>query len=687
MGFRFNPYTVPLFVATLVTMSLGIYAWKRKRPPMAVTLGLMMMALSWWSLCYGLHISGVNLETQYLLNRLKYLGVQAIPPLWAVLAIQYMQPNPKLGRPQRLLLFLPPVVLTLLVLTDPITHWWWAETWTETWHGYQIIQSRHGIAYAFSMVWFYSMILWGAWQYLGLFKQRNPLYWHQGVLMVLASLLPLGANLITQLGLSPLPWGLDAFVFSLSGALVALAIFGFRFLDIAPVAHQVVVDQIPEGVLVIDTAGRLVELNQAAHRLIGNSDSQTIGQPLQQVVHDETLCQVLIDLCKSESDADCELDVSLDESVLSLRASTLKQNNHSDIGKVILLRDISERVSVQQKLMALYEQTEKERQQLALTIQNASDAIVLLDAHGDSLACNPAAEQVLGPNQSSDFGQTLHQVLSAVQTRQPHTGRAEISLGKRHFHATVSPVANGGLVLTMHDVTHFKQLARLKDEFVATVSHDLRTPLATVLGYAQLIQDGTLDPAWQNEALIHIETSAQRMIELINDLLDLAALETGLGQQLAPVKLDLLALEAVEYLSETIQLRNLEIKLELDQHSPVQGDARLLAQVWRNLLDNAIKYTPQGTVTIRTAATNHHVLGLVKDTGIGISPADIPYIFDKFFRTAVASGAANGSGLGLALVKTIIERHGGQVWVESELGSGSTFGFTIPISIDEQKGS
>jgi signal transduction histidine kinase len=337
--------------------------------------------------------------------------------------------------------------------------------------------------------------------------------------------------------------------------------------------------------------------------------------------------------------------------------------------------------------MALYEQSEKERQELDLTIQNASDAIVLLDAQGVSLACNPAAEQILGPTQSSDFQHSLHQVLSAVKSCQPHTGRAEITLGERYFHATISTIANGGLVLTMHDVTHFKQLARLKDEFVATVSHDLRTPLATVRGYAQLIQEGYLDPAWQIEALKHIEASAQQMIELINDLLDLAALETGLGQQLAPVQLDLLAFEAVEFLSESIQLHDLEIQLELEQHPPIQGDARLLAQVWRNLLDNAIKYTSQGTITVQTKTSDHHVLGLVKDTGIGITPADIPYIFDKFFRTAVASGAPNGSGLGLALVKTIIERHGGQVWVESELGSGSTFGFTIPISIDKEKGS
>jgi signal transduction histidine kinase len=233
----------------------------------------------------------------------------------------------------------------------------------------------------------------------------------------------------------------------------------------------------------------------------------------------------------------------------------------------------------------------------------------------------------------------------------------------------------------MHDVTHFKQLARLKDDFVATVSHDLRAPLTSIVGYAQMIQDGGISEQKQQEALRRIESSAWHMSNLITNLLDMATLEAGIDLNTESVDIGSLALAAAEVLEGAALAKGLTIQYEIQKHPPIRVDRQLITQVWRNLIDNAIKYTEQGSITIRVEAAEDQVLGQIIDTGPGISPANMPYVFDKFFRARQPdTPEITGTGLGLSLVKIIVERHGGRIWVESEAGNGATFAFTLPLS-------
>jgi two-component system NtrC family sensor kinase len=240
----------------------------------------------------------------------------------------------------------------------------------------------------------------------------------------------------------------------------------------------------------------------------------------------------------------------------------------------------------------------------------------------------------------------------------------------------------------MHDISTFKQLAQLKDEFVHTVSHDLRSPLTSILGYVQVAQLRTIPKAQYVDVLERIETAAWRMSNLINDLLDLAALEAGVVHDAEPVALDLLVRAAIEELDGAAMAKNITIKYESNPEPMVRVDPRLMTQVWRNLIGNAIKYTPKGTVTIEVEATDELAVGRVIDTGMGIGQSDIPYIFDKFYRAKKPySQGVEGTGLGLALVKSIVERHDGRVWVESELGVGSAFTFMLPLCQENSSSS
>jgi len=240
-----------------------------------------------------------------------------------------------------------------------------------------------------------------------------------------------------------------------------------------------------------------------------------------------------------------------------------------------------------------------------------------------------------------------------------------------------------GRVCILRDITYLKQLDSLKSEFVATVSHDLRSPLTLIRGYATMLDMvGDLNEQQQNYVR-KVVNNVEGMTRLVNNLLDLGRIEAGIGLQLEIVSVP----ELVERVISALQVMAVQKRVQLSAEIPpqtvdvVEADHALLQQSLHNLVENAIKYTePGGNVLVKAYLKGEQLVFEIRDTGIGISPVDQPRLFEKFFRPArPSSKRSQGSGLGLAIVKSIAERHGGKVWVESQLGKGSTFYISIPL--------
>jgi signal transduction histidine kinase len=239
-------------------------------------------------------------------------------------------------------------------------------------------------------------------------------------------------------------------------------------------------------------------------------------------------------------------------------------------------------------------------------------------------------------------------------------------------------------VCILRDVTHFKELDIMKSEFVATVSHDLRSPLTLMRGYASMLpMVGELNE--QQQSYAHkIISSVESMTQLVNNLLDLGRIEVGVGLELG----DVAVLDILERVAGSLQqqavLKKITLDLALPRDMPhaVQADAALLYQAVYNLVENAIKYTSEGgRVTVEAHPASGALIFKVSDTGIGIPAQDMQRLFEKFFRGSQREARAqHGSGLGLAIVQSIAERHGGRVWVESQPGKGSTFFLQIPLA-------
>lgn len=342
----------------------------------------------------------------------------------------------------------------------------------------------------------------------------------------------------------------------------------------------------------------------------------------------------------------------------------------------------------------LYLNVEASRRQLEAILNSTPDPVLVTDHRDRLLLANQSALRILGIDLSKSTGVEIAKVLrlkpliALLQGTIRENQSTEITLSDhRTYLATASTViVEGrptGRVCIMRDVTHFKELDTMKSEFVATVSHDLRSPLTLMRGYATMMEMvGELNDQQQGYVK-KIVTGVENMSRLVNNLLDLGRIEIGVGLQVENVSV----LNIIERATGELQLqasqKNIILSVELSKDMPhaVEADQALLHQAFYNLVENAIKYTPEGgRVNVRTTSKPDSMTFEVQDSGIGIPAEDLPRLFEKFYRGSQREARAqHGSGLGLAIVQSVAEKHGGRVWVQSILGKGSTFYLQVPL--------
>jgi two-component system phosphate regulon sensor histidine kinase PhoR len=382
--------------------------------------------------------------------------------------------------------------------------------------------------------------------------------------------------------------------------------------------------------------------------------------------------------------------------------SHIISDSNEDIPLIKILDVLKE---MKANLEVRYSEAIKSRENMGIILQNVNDGILIIDAEGKIMMNNSAASKLLGIDKDSIEGKKLVEVVESYdvlnfvdKNLKNFTGDStEISIlypQKRYLKCdAVSAILKGNeqvLIVVIKDVTNERELDNFRREFISNVSHELKTPLTSIHGYAEtLLDDDFTDIETVKHFLEIIENESARMSRLINDLLDLQKLEEG------KVKFEIEEIDlskVIEYVSRIVKPLTESLKVELrtscEGEVKIEGDFDRLVQAVLNLTDNAVKYTSQkenGQKIVEVSCSmidDRECEIKVKDTGIGIPADSLSRLFERFYRVDKArSRKVGGTGLGLSIVKMIVEAHKGRIEISSEVGTGSEFRIVLPVRL------
>jgi PAS domain S-box-containing protein len=594
----------------------AFYVWRHRRASAGASLAVVLAAAGWWSLAYALELGATRLPTKLLWGDAKWLGICLLPPAWFAFIMQYTRRDRWVNRPVMAALAVPPVAVIVL-LANPATH-----DLVRYYPPSAAADPAEAIAQVGPLFWpflvYADLVVWGCTAlFVWTLVRLSRLYWRQSLLLIVTLLLPILANLLHNLNVRP--FGRvepTPFLLVLTGAVLVWGIFRFRLLDLAPIARSRIFQLMQDAVVVLDPYGRVVDANLAAERLIGQPVGQVVGQPLAQLVPGWATAIARGRGASTSSDTSGE-EAIIAGRVYELTVSALRDRQGQPTGELLIARDVSDRRQAERDLRDSLTREQTASERLAVALQREQ----------------AAAEQL------SD----------ALQREQTAT-------------------------------QHLRELDQMKDAFLQAVSHDLRTPLTSVLGIAATLDRGhqLLSAREVRDLLGRLAGNARKLGRLLTNLLDLERLTQGdIDPERQRVDLGELVSRIVKDTGPEL-LGERPISLEA---APVliAVDAPKVERIVENLLANAARHTPAGTpVWVRVQASVGGALMVVEDAGPGV-PAEVRQaIFQPFRQGPTITAHAPGSGIGLALVVRFAGMHGGRAWVQERPGGGASFRVFLP---------
>jgi PAS domain S-box-containing protein len=360
--------------------------------------------------------------------------------------------------------------------------------------------------------------------------------------------------------------------------------------------------------------------------------------------------------------------------------------------EVDFFEDLAEKTALVIVTAKAVEDAAGEQKRCEAVLDTLPDPVLIFDPHGRLAFMNTAARDLPGIGSETYQGRQLTTIFRNEEllalfdeaNAGPRIQEIEFNNGKT-YHTLISAIRvdhhRSGMVCIFKDISRYKELDSLKSEFVATVSHELRSPLTLILGYAQILKlIGNMNE--QQETYVgHIVEGVEEMKTLVKNLLDLGRLEAGDALEISKTAAGDIVHQVIGSLEVHAEQKNIQVNVAVpDEPIFLEADVTFLTQALKNLVENAIKFTPMGgKVDVGVRLKDQQVIFAVRDNGIGIAPLDQRRLFEKFYRPGVQNQNQRGSGLGLAIVKSIVERHGGKVWFESQLGKGSSFYVQMPV--------
>ena len=715
MPYQFTFNMLPLVLAAAISGALALYTWRNRKTSGATPFSLLMLILFQWGLSYILQLAATDFQEKIFWANVTFIGVVATPVAWLTFAFEYTGRQAWMNARRLAIFSILPLTTIILVFTNGTHRLFRASEKLASEGGFLLLDSTNGPWFWIHAAYTYALIMIGLFLIVRALLRWPMQYRGQMIWILLSTLTPLIANALTIFKIVPVIIDLTPFAFTVTGIGMAYALFRHRLLDIAPLARDIVIDGMKDGMIVLDANRRIVDINPAAQNILGLSgEKQPIGKQMAEVL---SKWPNLIERYRNVPDAEDEITLGEGEARrwYELHLSTLRDENKSLIGQVVTVRDVTQRKLAE----SLLQENEIRFRQI---VENASDLIYRFDTNGYLTYANPSALHSMGFDKEADVLGKYFLDLTTPETRHrlKRTYQHQFaSKTKNTYHEFPGLSADGrevwfgqnvqliyagdrivGFQALARDITAIKQAqealriardqaleaSRAKSQLLSKVSHEFRTPLGGILGYAELLRDGVFGMLTdgQKKAASEILESTNHLTSMVTELLDEAQIRantTILQEKLfSPATLLEQASSGMEILA---QKKGLKFTTSIDAEMPAElfGDERRLKQIIINLVGNAIKFTKEGEVRLMIARLDKDNWDIqVSDTGVGISRESRAYIFEPFRQVDNTITRDNrGIGLGLSITKQLVELMNGRIVLDSEPGKGSIFTVVLPI--------
>lgn len=721
MFWQYNPYALSLLIPTTVSAALALFAWRRRLTPGAKPFAILMVCVATWSLEYALELASTQLAGKLFWAKLQYVSIVVLPVAWLAFALQYTQRLNWLT-PKRLgFLSIIPTFTMLLVWTNSYHTLFLNNVDLDTSGAFPIFTRTFGLGFWLHTAYCYTLLFIGSYLIIRTLARKPALYRGQSIALFIGALVPWVGNGIYIFGFSPLPPFIDptTFLFTLSGVAITWGIFRRSFLDIIPIAYDAVIQSMGDGILILDSANRVLHLNPSAERITGKKAAESIGQRAEDVLSDFpdllTRC-----LNMQQDQEEILLKGGNSQRYFDLRISALSSDGRIT-GRLVVLHDITD-----SKLAGeILAQSEKRYRSL---VENTQDGYIVFEIpSGQVLFLNQTACDLFGYTMPEGLKQNFWTVIPEHERKRVrmnveerlagtrlYSNRDIYSLMRKEGQAFKADVSTSlvtfqekrAIQCVVRDITEQEQVQRQlqraqKMEAIGTlaggVAHDLNNILSGLVSYPELLLMDIPEDSPLRDPILTIKKSGERAAASVQDLLTLARRGVPVTEvlnlnHLISEYLKSPELETLKFFHPEVDLRS---KLYTDLLN-IKGSSVHLTKTVMNLVSNAAEAIQgKGRVLISTqnayvdspmrgydrVQEGSYVLLTVTDTGIGISAEDKERIFEPFY-TKKAMGRS-GTGLGMAVVWGTVKDHNGYIDIESTEGKGTAFKLYFPSTRDE----
>ena len=581
MTFIPNSYSIILIICGLITLYMCVRIFRRYEIVVR-WFGFMMLGIAIWALSYGLELSSTSLDQMLFWINVEYLGIAFIPAFWLLFLLKFTGKDKWLNPKYFYAFMLLPLITLLMVWTNKYHHLHYKSVSVDNSGTFPLLSLETGPWYIVHTIYFYTLLVWGVILLVNKYRKSDQVFRKQNLTILIAVFIPWVANVMYLFGYRPMGH-IDStpFAFIITMLFLSIGLVRFRLLDIIPIAREKVIEAMNEGLIVTDNQDRIVDLNQEIRKILSIEEKKIIGKRLELILPEQPELYELINARKGG-----QLQFKLAKSELFLEASLtpLFENQHAYSGLIILIRDITERVEIDNK------------------VRLQSDELLAMN--------------------------------------------------------------------------------KLKDRLFSIISHDLRGPLINLNDIIKMLNEGMITEEEFKSFVPQLSKNIGYTTGLLENLLFWSKSQLQ-GEVVKPVYFNLkeVSVNILHLFENTIHEKDILIENNIQLTCKVYADKDMIQLVVRNLISNAVKFSKRGgSIKLTSRTEGNYTILCVTDTGVGISETDQKKLFEQETFTTRGTDNEQGTGLGLLLCKDFIEKNGGSIWVESEIGKGSKFCVRIPNS-------